>query len=313
LGSKLKEGNFGVVYKARWTLDEGEEPKIVAAKTLKRIDTALQLENFLREGVMMRAFNHKNVLKIYGVCTAPGEYPIIVLPYMENGDLRGFLRDSENELTVIELICLCVDISSGMNHLAEKNFVHRDLAVRNVFVGGIDESTGRHNLKVGDFGLSRDLHERDYYRSGQQTELPLKWMAPESIERSMYSEKSDVWSFGITIWEVMTRAITPYATVDAIYIIEYLKSNKRLEKPSSCPDKLYDIMKHCWKWNPDHRPVFGTILRQVMNIYNERKSQLEQQNRIAANRNNRNEELSPLNQSFTSSRAPENDYAPEPK
>ena len=78
--------------------------------------------------------------------------------------------------------------------------------------------------KVGDFGLSRDLHERDYYRSGQQTELPLKWMAPESIERSMYSEKSDVWSFGITIWEVMTRAIAPYATVDAIYIIEYLKS-----------------------------------------------------------------------------------------
>ena len=95
----------------------------------------------------MRAFNHRNVLKIYGVCTAPGEYPIIVLPYMENGDLRGFLRDSVNELTVIELIGFCVDIACGMNHLAEKNFIHRDLAVRNVFVGGIDESTGRHNLK----------------------------------------------------------------------------------------------------------------------------------------------------------------------
>ena len=106
-----------------------------------------KLENFLREGVMMRAFDHRNVLKIYGVCTAPGEYPIIVLPYMENGDLRGFLRDSENELTVIELIGFCVDIACGMNHLAEKNFIHRDLAVRNVFVGGIDDTTGRHNLK----------------------------------------------------------------------------------------------------------------------------------------------------------------------
>ena len=109
-----------------------------------------------------------------------------------------------------------------MSHLASKRFIHRDLAARNVFVTDDDEN-GDFVLKVGDFGLSRDLHHRDYYRSGQHTELPLKWMAPEAIERQFYTEKSDVWSYGVTAWETMTRAISPFATVEPLHIVDHLK------------------------------------------------------------------------------------------
>ena len=114
-----------------------------------------------------------------------------------------------------------------MEHLASKGFVHRDLAARNVFVGGRDPGNDRHVIKVGDFGLSRDLNQQDYYRSRQHSELPLKWMAPESIKFHTYSEKSDVWAFGVTCWETMTRAVAPYAT-GTRFLYFYIKRFKKI-------------------------------------------------------------------------------------
>jgi serine/threonine protein kinase len=172
-----------------------------------------------------------------------------------------------------------------MVHLASKGFVHRDLAARNVFVGARSTTTDRHIVKVGDFGLSRDLNQSDYYRSQQHSELPLKWMAPESIKYHTYSEKTDVWSFGVTMWEAMTRAVSPYATVDPIYILQHLEQNNRMQKPRHCPEGLYHIMKKCWLWNANDRPVFSEIFPKLRQSYSEREEQLRAQTRrIASDR-----------------------------
>jgi len=321
LGRKIKEGNFGVVYDAKWN-QSAERTRRVAAKTMKNIESQQQLENFLKEGVMMKEFNHPNIIKIYGVCTAPGEYPIIILPFMENGDLRTFLRDSNNEITVAELIGYCVDICAGMEHLASKGKVHRDLAARNVLVGSFNDEIERNIIKVGDFGLSRDLNQSDYYRSTQHSELPLKWMSPESIRYHRYTEKSDVWSFGVTMWETMTRAVAPYATVDPVYILDHIDSGNRLEKPRHCPENVYKVMKSCWAANPDSRPTFATLLTKLLDIYSRRIDQLraeqdalnqsypDTRSRLSSNRDEDNLEISRL--SYQPSERTTNDYNPEP-
>ncbi|CBY16414.1 unnamed protein product [Oikopleura dioica] len=141
-----------------------------------------------------------------------------------------------------------------MAYLASKKFVHRDLAARNCMVDN------KCRIKVSDFGLSRVFaNERDYYRAQSTIELPLKWMAPESIKFNYYNEKTDVWSFAITCWEVFSRAVIPYPTVEAQNILTYLDSGKRLSKPTHCPDEIYEMMNACWSEKGEDRPTFNEI------------------------------------------------------
>ncbi|XP_077968616.1 hepatocyte growth factor receptor-like [Styela clava] len=267
VGELITSGNFGEVHKGELRMRDGSLMD-VAVKSLITLDDREDIEKFLREGVMMRGLDHKNVLSLIGVCVEDDDLrksPLIVLPFMKYGDLRTFLRDGNNVLTVMHLLRFCGDVAHGMKYLADKKFVHRDLAARNCMV---DE---RWCVKVADFGLSRDLFDRDYYTSSVKTQLPLKWMPPESIKYGRYDEKSDVWSYGIVCWEIMTRGAIPYPTVQAVAILQYLSDGNRMEKPECCPAKLHSVMKSCWLDEPTDRPTFSELVSMTSDVIRDAK------------------------------------------
>jgi len=282
VGDVITCGNFGEVYKGK--LRQRDDTMVnVAIKSLKTLTDADDIQKFLREGVMMRGLDHPNVLQLLGVCVDTGvehgqSSPLIILPYMKYGDLRTFLRDGNNVLTVLRLLRFCGDVANGMAYLAEKKFVHRDLAARNCMV------SKSWQVKVADFGLSRDLFDRDYYKSSVKTQLPLKWMPPESIKYGRYTEKSDVWSYGIVCWEVMTRGAIPYPTIQAQEILTFLGDGSRMERPECCPFKLYNLMNQCWLEEPDTRPTFeqlginvGKIIKDARNSIKNRQKQQQKE------------------------------------
>lgn len=158
-----------------------------------------EIEQFIQEAMIMKDFDHPNVLTLIGLCFPDNGSPLVVIPFMANGDLRNYILNELNCPRVRELIGFGIDIGKGMEYLAAQKFVHRDLAARNCI---LDD---RLNVKVADFGLSRDVYEQEYYRAESGGGLPIKWMAPECLESKKCTTKSDVWSFGVTMWEILTR------------------------------------------------------------------------------------------------------------
>ncbi|XP_054159038.1 hepatocyte growth factor receptor-like [Oppia nitens] len=210
LESVLGMGEFGKIYKALLFDQQIHNEIQVAAKTIKKskISDVNTIETFLKEGLIMKDFNHLNVLTLIGVCFETTGEPIIVLPFMSNGDLLSYIRNDNNYLTARMLLMFAIDIAKGMSYLSEHHIIHRDLAARNCL---IDDKL---LVKIADFGLSRDLFNKDYYKSiNQKCKLPVKWMSPESLERGIYDTKTDVWSYGVLVWELMTRGVKPYPNV----------------------------------------------------------------------------------------------------
>lgn len=254
LGELLGKGNFGEVFKG--TLQRDKTP--VAVKTCKE-DLPPELKiRFLSEARILKQYDHPNIVKLIGVCTQ--RQPIyIVMELVPGGDFLSFLRKKKDELKTKQLLRFAVDAAAGMAYLESKNCIHRDLAARNCLVG---ESNV---LKISDFGMSRQEDDGVYSSSGLK-QIPIKWTAPEALNYGRYSSESDVWSYGILLWETFSLGVCPYPGMTNQQAREQVEKGYRMSCPQRCPDDVYKVMQRCWQYNPEERPKFSSLQRDLAAI-----------------------------------------------
>ncbi|KAM6036315.1 tyrosine-protein kinase Fer isoform 2-T2 [Theristicus caerulescens] len=253
LGELLGKGNFGEVYKG--TL---KDKTPVAVKTCKE-DLPQELKiKFLSEARILKQYDHPNIVKLIGVCTQ--RQPIyIVMELVPGGDFLSFLRKKKDELKTKQLVKFSLDAASGMAYLESKNCIHRDLAARNCLVG---ESN---ILKISDFGMSRQEDDGVYSSSGLK-QIPIKWTAPEALNYGRYTSESDVWSFGILLWETFSLGVCPYPGMTNQQAREQVEKGYRMSAPQKCPEEIHKIMQRCWDYKPENRPKFSEIQKELSSI-----------------------------------------------
>ncbi|XP_047237865.1 neurotrophic tyrosine kinase, receptor, type 2a isoform X3 [Girardinichthys multiradiatus] len=273
LKRELGEGAFGKVFLAEcYNLSPDQEKILVAVKTLKEASENAR-KDFHREAELLTNLQHEHIVKFYGVCVESDPL-IMVFEYMKHGDLNKFLRahgpdavlmaegqtTRPVELTQSQMLHIAQQIASGMVYLASQHFVHRDLATRNCLVG--------ENLlvKIGDFGMSRDVYSTDYYRVGGHTMLPIRWMPPESIMYRKFTTESDVWSLGVVLWEIFTYGKQPWYQLSNNEVIECITQGRVLQRPRTCPKEVYDLMLGCWQREPHMRLNIKEIHALLLNL-----------------------------------------------
>lgn len=253
---KLGGGQYGDVYEAMWK----RYNMTVAVKTLK--EDTMALKDFLEEAAIMKEMKHSNLVQLMGVCTREPPFYIIT-EFMSKGNLLDYLRNGNKEqINAIVLMYIATQIASGMNYLESRCFIHRDLAARNCLVGE------NHLVKVADFGLARLMRD-DTYTAHAGAKFPIKWTAPEGLAYNKFSTKSDVWAFGILLWEIATYGMSPYPGVDLTDVYHMLEKGYRMECPPGCPPKIYELMRQCWQWHANDRPTFKEIHHALENMFQE--------------------------------------------
>uniref|UniRef100_A0A8D0AEM8 Tyrosine kinase with immunoglobulin-like and EGF-like domains 1 n=1 Tax=Sander lucioperca TaxID=283035 RepID=A0A8D0AEM8_SANLU len=272
----IGEGNFGQVIKAMIKKDGSKMS--AAIKMLKEFASENDHRDFAGElEVLCKLGQHPNIINLIGACENRG-YLYIAIEYAPYGNLLDFLRKSRvletdpafakehgtaSTLTSQQLLQFAVDVATGMHYLSDKQFIHRDLAARNVLVG--DSLVA----KIADFGLSRG---EEVYVKKTMGRLPVRWMAIESLNYSVYTTKSDVWSFGVLLWEIVSLGGTPYCGMTCAELYEKLPQGFRMEKPKNCDDEVYELMKQCWRDRPYERPPFSQISVQLNRMQEARKA-----------------------------------------
>ncbi|XP_010003164.1 PREDICTED: proto-oncogene tyrosine-protein kinase ROS [Chaetura pelagica] len=269
----LGSGAFGEVYEgiAVDILGDGSGETKVAVKTLKKGSTDHEKSEFLKEAHLMSKFDHPHILKLLGVCLL-NEPQYLILELMEGGDLLSYLRGARKQklqpplLKLTDLLDICLDICKGCVYLEKMHFIHRDLAARNCLVSEKEYGSSSRVVKIGDFGLARDIYKNDYYRKRGEGLLPVRWMAPESLIDGVFTNRSDVWAFGVLVWETLTLGQQPYPGFSNTEVLHHVRSGGRLESPNHCPDDLCDIMTRCWAQEPHNRPTFSCIQDKLQEI-----------------------------------------------
>ncbi|XP_063929175.1 fibroblast growth factor receptor 3-like isoform X3 [Zophobas morio] len=278
LGKSLGEGAFGKVVKAEAIgLLKPGVTSIVAVKMLKEGHTDNEMMDLVSEMEMMKMIGkHINIINLLGCCTQGGPLYVVV-EFAPHGNLRDFLRQhrpssgyepaigivekERKTLTQKDLVSFAYQVARGMEYLASRRCIHRDLAARNVLV------SDDYILKIADFGLARDIHCNDYYRKTTDGRLPVKWMAPEALFHRVYTTQSDVWSYGILLWEIMTLGGTPYPSVPSVEkLFQLLRNGHRMEKPPCCSLEIYILMRECWSYQPNERPIFSQLVEDLDRI-----------------------------------------------
>ncbi|XP_023311404.1 tyrosine kinase receptor Cad96Ca, partial [Anoplophora glabripennis] len=260
----LGEGAFGQVWKCEAVDLDGKDSgvSVVAVKTLKENANEKERSDLISELQVMKMLDpHPNVVRLLGCCS--DKEPIfLIMEYITKGKLQSYLRNSRAEryynnmhghsksLTSQDLTSFVHQVAKGMEFLSKNGIIHRDLAARNILI------TEDHTCKVADFGFARDVIASHIYERKSEGRLPIRWMAPESLYDNIFSVKSDVWSFGVLIWEVVTLGSTPYPGMSAADVMKKVRDGYRLDKPEHCRRELYNIMYYCWDKDPKQRPSF---------------------------------------------------------
>ncbi|XP_063629448.1 focal adhesion kinase 1 [Cydia splendana] len=280
----IGEGQFGDVHKGTCRVASANHPSLrrqltiqkqqgkgsggeyilpVAVKTCKLdadLDTA---EKFLEEAYIMQQFSHPHIIGLVGVCSAP---PIwIVMELATLGELRAYLQQNARRLETCTLVLYIYQLSTALSYLESKKFVHRDIAARNVLV-----STPT-CVKLADFGLSKMVEDKSYYKASRG-KLPIKWMAPESINFRRFTSASDVWMFGVCMWEILMLGVKPFSGVKNNDVIGKLENGERLALPPRCPPRLYSVMSRCWAYEPSQRPQQHQLKETLFEILQEERS-----------------------------------------
>lgn len=240
------------MYEGQFTTLDGTSTQ-VAVKTLKdELDETARDELF-REGQIMMNLEHDNIVRFIGISWRPRIY--MVQELMTLGSLHTYIKDNIDDINpLVEIPLWAVQITKGMMYLEEREVVHRDVALRNILLGS------EKIAKISDFGLSRVLGSgKDYYTAAKGGRWPVKWYALESCFHGTFSHKSDVWSFGVTAWEMYSYGADPYGKTPGNEVIEMLEDGYRLEKPDACPDDVYEVIKTCWLDKPEDRPSFSDL------------------------------------------------------
>jgi receptor tyrosine kinase len=285
----LGEGHFGLVIRAEAPDIMSQEPNsTVAVKVLKEGASSATKTEFFREASLMAGFNHPNILKLLGVCIEQ-EPLCMIFEYMEMGDLNNFLRENAppylhsfpctgpktlpDRLSVKGLVDISKDIAAGLAYLSKNHYVHRDLATRNCLVNKALR------VKIADFGLSQDVYSNDYFRLGDSELLPVRWMPPEAILYSKFTICSDIWSFGVVLWETFSYGIQPYYGMSNEEVVQYVRECNVLKCPQKCPQEIYDLMLDCWNIDPQERPKAYEISEGLDKWTPDLSAQLEVQTR----------------------------------
>uniref|UniRef100_A0A671NQE6 Tyrosine-protein kinase n=1 Tax=Sinocyclocheilus anshuiensis TaxID=1608454 RepID=A0A671NQE6_9TELE len=255
---ELGSGNFGTVLRGVYQMKKTQ--KIVAVKILKNEDNnAAVKDEMLREANVMQQLDNPYIIRMIGICEA--ESLMLVMELAELGPLHRFLQKNKH-ISVKNITELVHQVSMGMKYLEEHNFVHRDLAARNVLL------VTQHYAKISDFGLSKALtEEENYYKAKGHGKWPLKWYAPECMNYLKFSSKSDVWSFGVLMWEAFSLGQKPYKGMKGNEVIQMIESGERMSAPADCPPEMYNLMRKCWTYKPDERPGFSVVEPRLRHYY----------------------------------------------